>query len=498
MALRRPVSLRARLPVMVLALLALGLTVAAGGTLAALLDEQVDRHDRLMASVGRAAQDPQILDLLATDPAAARLWLAGTSGGGLPTFFQLRGPDGLVRRTVSLGASPALPGVLPAALSPRPASAADPEGEIFGRWPLDSGGPPWGDSGWRIRTANLPDGRGVLVTGMWTTESDELAGRVIGVETSVTLGTLGCIGLLALRAVRRGLRPLEEMAVTAAAIGDGDLTRRIGPADPRSEVGRLGAALNAMLGQIESAFRERETSEARLRRFVADASHELRTPVATIRGYAELFRRGAADRPEDLAKAMHRIESEAERMGALVDELLLLARLDQGRPLERSPVDLAELAADAVADARAVEPTRPLTLDTAGPVPVNGDAARLRQLLGNLLANVRGHTPPDTPATVRVTTDGDRAVLEVTDTGPGLPAGQRERVFERFYRADPSRSRDHGGAGLGLSIVAAVAEAHQGRATARPGPAGGASFVVTLPLHTPASPAAHDDVPGVP
>ncbi|MFC6929222.1 sensor histidine kinase [Actinomadura yumaensis] len=236
-----------------------------------------------------------------------------------------------------------------------------------------------------------------------------------------------------------------------------------------------------MLAQIEAAFREREASENRLRRFIADASHELRTPVATMRGYAELFRRGAADRPGDLAKAMRRIESEAERMGLLVDEMLLLARLDQGRPLERRPVDLAVLAADAVADAGAVEPGRPLTLDAAEPVIVSGDAERLRQVLANLLANVRRHTPAGTPAAVRAALDGDRAVIEVADQGPGLTEEQRAKVFERFYRADAARSRDHGGAGLGLSIVAAVAQAHGGTATVRSAPGEGAVFTVTLP-----------------
>ncbi|TMR02723.1 HAMP domain-containing protein [Actinomadura soli] len=326
---------------------------------------------------------------------------------------------------------------------------------------------------------------------MRTTEQDEFFGRTLGTQVVVTLVVLVGVGLLVWHAVRRATRPLEEIAATAARIGDGDLGRRLAVHGPKTEVGRLAGALNGMLAQIEASFREREASRDRLRRFVADASHELRTPVATVRGYAELFRRGAADRPEDLAKAMRRIESEAERMGRLVDEMLLLARLDEGRPLEREPVDLAALAADAVADATVVEPGRPLTLETDGPVVVTGDAGRLRQVLDNLLANVRRHTPPGTAATVRVSErDGD-AVLEVADEGPGIPAGDRARVFERFYRADPSRSRDvtaqPGGSGLGLSIVAAVAAAHGGRAAAADAPGGGAAFTIALPSRNPAS-----------
>jgi two-component system OmpR family sensor kinase len=237
-----------------------------------------------------------------------------------------------------------------------------------------------------------------------------------------------------------------------------------------------------MLGRIESAFAERQESEDRLRRFVADASHELRTPLTSIRGYAELFRRGAATRPDDLAKAMHRIEDEAARMGVLVEELLLLARLDQGRPVERQPVDLTALARDAVADARVVEPTRPLELDTDGPVQVTGDAVRLRQVLDNLLANVRTHTPPETAAAVSVRADDGHAVLEVSDRGPGMSEDETARAFERFYRVDPSRSRHSGGVGLGLSIVSAIVTAHGGEVQVRSAPGEGATFTVTLPL----------------
>jgi two-component system OmpR family sensor kinase len=253
-------------------------------------------------------------------------------------------------------------------------------------------------------------------------------------------------------------------------------------------------ALNAMLGQIEDAFSRRAASEERLRRFVADASHELRTPLTSIRGYAELFRQGASERPEDLANAMRRIEEEATRMGGLVEDLLLLARLDQGRPLEQVPVDLFRLATDAVADARAVSPDRTITLTGDGPVVVTGDEARLRQVAANLLGNAAVHTPPGTPVHVRVLAEDGQARLDVRDEGPGLPPGVGDRVFERFFRADAARSRATGGSGLGLSIVSAVAEAHGGGARLEAAPGPGAWFVVELPL-APQSPETSQAVP---
>jgi two-component system OmpR family sensor kinase len=267
------------------------------------------------------------------------------------------------------------------------------------------------------------------------------------------------------------------------------MSRRVERIDERTEIGALGQALNKMLTRIESAFAERKASEDRLRRFVADASHELRTPLTSIRGYAELFRRGAADRPEDLATAMRRIEQESARMGVLVEDLLLLARLDQGRPLDRSPVDLSRLAADAVADARAVSPDSEIVLSNGSPVMVLGDELRLRQVAANLLSNADVHTPPGTVVKVTVDADGDRARLVVSDDGPGLPPGMSDSVFERFFRVDKARSRTTGGgAGLGLSIVAAVAEAHGGTVRLENGRetgGNGATFVVELPLYVP-------------
>jgi two-component system OmpR family sensor kinase len=305
--------------------------------------------------------------------------------------------------------------------------------------------------------------------------------RLLGIELLVTIAVLVALAALGLWVVRMGLRPLDEIGATAGAIAAGDLTRRVKRAEPATEVGRLGLALNAMLGQIESSFNAQAASERKLRRFVADASHELRTPLAAVRAYAELFERGADERPDDLARSMHGISRESERMSLLVDDLLLLARLDEGRPLEQGAVELDEVVGESVETARTLEPERPIEL-SAEPVRVAGDRERLRQIVDNLLANVRSHTLPGSGAQVRVGPVNGHAVIEVEDAGPGLDAGDAQRVFERFYRTDSSRSRTSGGVGLGLSIVAAVARAHGGDVTATSAPGEGATFRITLPL----------------
>ncbi|HEX2192445.1 MAG TPA: HAMP domain-containing sensor histidine kinase [Acidimicrobiales bacterium] len=339
-----------------------------------------------------------------------------------------------------------------------------------------------GSGNYRVRVSGFGAQGAHLLVAIPLDEVTSTLRRLLVIEVVATgLGLVGA-GLAALVLVRAGLRPLDDISQVAGAIAAGDLSKRVPRAEPRTEVGRLGLSLNAMLGQIESAFEARQASEARLRRFVADASHELRTPLTSIRGYAELFRRGAAERPEDLAKVMRRIEEEASRMGVLVDDLLLLARLDQGRPLEREPVDLARVAADAVDDARAAAPDRTISLDAPPHVMVTGDDVRLRQVAANLLANACQHTPPGAPVDVRLRAEDRSAVLEVADHGPGLEPEEAARVFERFYRADPARARAGGGSGLGLSIVAAIAEAHGGRATVDTAPGEGARFRVFLPL----------------
>jgi two-component system OmpR family sensor kinase len=337
-----------------------------------------------------------------------------------------------------------------------------------------------GSTRYRARIEPLTQGYALVVAAPLNDVADTLH-RLILIELLVTLAVVGLIVGAGLWLVRVGLRPLRRMEETAEAIAAGDLSRRVPDADPRTEVGRLGASLNAMLGQIEQAFAERTASEERLRRFVGDASHELRTPLSSVQAYAELFDRGARDRPQDLERAMAGIEREAQRMGVLVDDLLLLARLDQGRPLDRKPVDVAGLAAEAVEVARTIEPDRPLVLDAPEPVEVEGDPERLRQVIDNLLANVRTHTPPRTGATIRVAAEGGRAILSVADEGPGLSEEQAAKVFERFYRGDQSRARGGGGTGLGLAIVAAIVEAHGGSVRAAPG-TDGATFTISLPV----------------
>jgi two-component system, OmpR family, sensor kinase len=284
--------------------------------------------------------------------------------------------------------------------------------------------------------------------------------------------------------IRRGLRPIDNMIDTAALIAAGDLSRRAESADPATEVGQLATALNAMLNRIEASFAAKEASEHRLRQFVADASHELRTPLTSIRGYAELYRTGAVSNGDALDRAMERIESEGIRMGKLVEDLLLLARLDQGRPLESKAVDVARVVSDAVMDARAIEPERPISYQSSGAALVLGDADRLRQVIGNLLTNARAHTGPSTPVHVGVQTRPTGVELTVTDEGPGIDPDQAAHIFDRFYRVDASRSRDRGGSGLGLSIVKSIVEAHGGAVALETEPGKGTMFRVTLPRMT--------------
>ncbi|WP_354641647.1 sensor histidine kinase [Kitasatospora camelliae] len=305
--------------------------------------------------------------------------------------------------------------------------------------------------------------------------------------TFLTIGgvVLAGIAVLGAFAVRAGLRPLRRIEQGAARIASGELSHRMPELGGRTEVGRLSTALNGMLSQIEAAFAARAASEARMRRFVADASHELRTPLAGIRGFAELYRMGALP---DVDRAMDRIESEAVRMGRLVEDLLTLARLDEERPLALAPMDLRTLAADALHDLTALDPGRPVSLtgpDGTGapqPAPVLGDEARLRQVVTNLVGNAVKHTPAGTPVRIGVGARGGQCLLEVADHGPGLTEDQAALVFERFYRVDASRSRkDGGGAGLGLAIASALVRAHGGTISLESEPGRGAAFRVELP-----------------
>jgi len=373
------VSLRARLVATLLLLVVLGLAVADVGTYVALRSFLLNRVDRQVKTVTDLVEayaasheatrthffDPGTPTMFGQDSGDTTVFRVLAAGGVAPPFLQLRYPDNRVMKTLTWETTaPRLPAVLPVSTSP----GAGPDGAVAFTAPsAQRRRDRRGGSEWRVRAVRLPGSGGYLLA-MATPTKDvqETLGHLRQIEAAVGVLVLLGVALLARRSVRRGLRPLEEIGETARAIGAGELDRRVEPADARTEVGRLGLALNAMLHQLDTAFQRRRASEERLRRFVADASHELRTPLTSIRGYAELFRRGAGANPDDLAKAMRRIEAEAARMGALVDELLLLTRLDQGRPLERGPVDLAALAADAVADARAVEPERPSPWSAAG------------------------------------------------------------------------------------------------------------------------------------
>lgn len=318
------------------------------------------------------------------------------------------------------------------------------------------------------------------------TNVDETLSSLVRTEALVIAITLALLIGLAWVIVRIGLRPLDRMAATAGAIAAGDLDRRVDHATPKTEVGRLGLALNGMLERLERAFAEREASEGRLRQFLSDASHELRTPLASIRGYAELFRVGAVREPADVQRAMGRIEDEAARMGTLVEDLLVLARLDEAPEKATAVIDVALLAEDAVEDAHATDPARPIEIRTDGEALVRGNDGQLRQVLANLLRNALVHTPEGTPIEVRSRHDDGHVELEVRDHGPGLPGDDPDALFDRFWRAEGGRARGRSGAGLGLAIVAAVVAAHDGQVRAANAADGGASFVVRLPLVAPA------------
>ncbi|MFG2010220.1 ATP-binding protein [Micromonospora sp. NPDC048868] len=378
-----------------------------------------------------------------------------------------------------------------------------------------------GRTRWRVVYAGQKDGS-VLAVGQPLTQVDRAVKQLVWIDLLVGGAVLVLLASIGAAIVRTSLKPLVEIERTAAAIAGGDLTRRVpdpeqGQPVPTSELGRLSRALNAMLNQIEVAFTARAASELaarsaeaaareaagsaraseararrseeRMRQFVADASHELRTPLTTIRGFSELYRQGAASAPEQTADLLRRIEQEAARMGLLVEDLLLLARLDRERPLSLAPVELPVLASEAVEAARAVAPERRIELEVtpgSGPLVVYGDDARLRQIIGNLMTNSLTHTPPEASVTLRLRAEpGNLAVVEVADTGPGLTPEQAERVFERFYRVDAARTRRAGGntgTGLGLAIVAALVRAHHGTVEVAETPGGGATFRVRLPL----------------
>jgi two-component system OmpR family sensor kinase len=347
-----------------------------------------------------------------------------------------------------------------------------------------------GDLGdYRLRAVRTPDGD-VSVAGLPLSGVHETVTRLTVIITAVAAGGLLLAGIAGALIVRLTLRPLRRVAATATRVselplhrGTVELSERVPDADtdPRTEVGQVGAALNRMLGHVSAALTARQESETRVRQFVADASHELRTPLASIRGYAELSRRGHEPVPADVAYALGRVESESTRMTGLVEDLLLLARLDNGRAVAHEPVDLTRLVVDAVSDARAAGSDHTWVLELpAAPVELVGDADRLHQVVVNLLGNARAHTPAGSTVTIGLSTEDGSVLLRVSDDGPGIPAELLPRVFERFARGDGSRSRAAGSTGLGLAIVSAVADAHDGTVGVASSPAG-TTFTVRLP-----------------
>ncbi len=458
-------SLRARLLLAVVVLAAIGLVAANVATYSTLSSYLLDRTDSTL------------------DQTAETLRRPGPGGGirSAPpgTFVQVRSLDGDTVVATFSGAT--LPGAsvpapkLPGTVKP-PTLNRSREAVRYFTVGGAHGGPEY-----RVRASIAQDDEAMLLVASSLRDVNSTLHRLLAIELVVTALVLAAIAGLGLWLVRLGLRPLDAIGETASAIAAGDLSRRVERAEERTEVGRLGLALNSMLARIESSFRAQEASERKLRRFVADASHELRTPLSAVRAYSELYDRGAAERPDDLERSMQGISRESERMSVLVEDLLLLARLDDGRPLEREPVELDEVVGEAVETAQAVDPERAIELH-AEPATVLGDRVRLRQIVDNLLANVRAHTPAGTPASVSVRRKNGSAEIAVTDAGPGLDEEHLEHLFERFYRADASRSRASGGVGLGLAIVAAVAEAHGGTASASSRPGEGTTVAIALPL----------------
>jgi two-component system OmpR family sensor kinase len=483
-------TLRSRLVLVVALLAALGLIVADTAGLVLIRSSMRDRIDDQLKGMSR--------------PLAGGL----RADSGQPRFGRIPrlGPDQVVYAYRADGT-----------LDSTRSSTADPTRppvESFAQVRLRAGkGRPYtveaadASAPWRLLAVPIEDSGAVAVIGASLVDVESTGDQLLLIDVGVTLLVLLLLGSLAAFVVRLGLRPLDDMERLATDISAGNLSGRVADADPHTEPGRLGLALNSMLSRIEAEVSARTGSEQRLRQFVADASHELRTPLTSIRGFAELYRRGGAPPGPALDETIARIEGEAGRMGVLVEDLLMLARLDRQRPPALRPVDLLEIAADTIRDAHARVPGRPVRLaglhddeDTFEPATVLGDEHGLRQVATNLVSNALQHTPPQSTVTIRVgrlttlpvtappvrsgpvTAGVPLAVLEVSDDGPGVPSAHAARVFERLYRADSSRTRGKGGgSGLGLSIVAAIVHGHGGWVELDATEGGGATFRVLLP-----------------
>ncbi|MFI6870483.1 sensor histidine kinase [Nocardia sp. NPDC050406] len=462
------VPLRTTLVAALVCLAGLGLLASGIAVTSAMRGALIDRVDKQLDEAIHTWARPG-----APRPPQAPL----TGMDGPPQLFYVRVVDPQGNTVLHLNAGTSVPDI-PADLGRDPVTVGS-EGDEAVKW----------------RAVRLQNPAGTSTVAVPLEQTKAILDRLLLLQGAVGAVVLAALALVARWVIRRSLRPLRQVEETAAAIAGGDLHRRVPVRGTETEVDHLSRSLNGMLAQIQSAFAATEASEeaarhseAKMRRFVADASHELRTPLTTIKGFAELYRQGAIT---DSDMLMDRIEHESTRMGLLVEDLLMLARLDAQRPLQHTSVDLLALASDAVHSARAVAaaqrpdgPLRRIELEIGsgeGTLEVNGDAARLRQVLGNLVNNALVHTPPTAEVTVRLVPAADQVSLQIVDTGPGLEPDQAERVFERFYRADASRSRESGGSGLGLSIVQALVHAHGGAVSVDSAPGAGTTFTVRLP-----------------
>ncbi|MEO3785802.1 HAMP domain-containing sensor histidine kinase [Actinocorallia sp. B10E7] len=464
-------TLRSRLLLVMIALTVVALAVTGATSAFALRSYLVGRvDDQLQGAASLARQSPL---LAGTD----RSEVLRTAIAPTEYLVETRREDGTLLGTTGNG--DLRPGVL---LDRAP---APPAGGISVPVTIDAG-----EAG-RYRAVSFtgPNGRVEAVVALPLQPVRDTVVRLLLVESLTALAVLAVLSAIARLLIAQGLRPLDQIAETAGAIAEGDLSRRVRVASPGTEAGRLALAVNGMLARIEGALSARARSEERLRRFVADASHELRTPLTSVRGYLQLLRLGIVT-PEGRPDAVRRADDEAARMAKIIDDLLYLARLDQEPRLEPGPVDLSQVAADSVADALTVEPDRPITLDAQGPCTVTADEGAVRQILANLLGNVRAHTPPRAPARVAVRVEGDEAVVEVADEGPGMGPETLDRAFDRFYRAASADRGGASGSGLGLPIVAAIAQAHGGSARIRSAPGEGTTVQVRLPSRP-----THDELP---
>lgn len=463
------ISIRTRLVLGMVLLVSAGLAVANASGILLLRTYLLERVDEQVGAIGGASADEP------PPGAPADLCANPRDPQGLRSDFELLvlDPQGRVQCSLGPDLGSGGPQLDPAALPGSGDIATVPSAD--------------GRTEWRVRTVHESGTGQTLVFAVSLADVDATVTRLTWLSLLVSTVVLLLTAAAAWGIARIGLQPLRRIEETAERIAAGDLTQRVPQFREHTEIGRLSTAINGMLIQIEQAFDAQAASEAKLRRFVSDASHELRTPVAAVRGHAEMWRTGISD---DLGTMMSRIESESRRMGELVDDLLLLARLDQARPLRREHVDLLSLATDAVVDAQAVQPERDISLaaepGSSAPV-VNGDEARLRQVLANLLTNALAHTPMASSVVVSVRASDDLVQVSVRDAGPGMTPEVVDKVFDRFYRADAGRARDHGGTGLGLAIVKSLIEAHGGIVTCVSSVDRGSTFTITLPVAAGAS-----------